>query len=85
MSKTTIIINIKDIRSIIYTINDYAILDINIPSEANSNNIKSYIRYKVYLVNDLKAKILIGIDITSLEKIYIDLSTKNQRLGVTTS
>jgi len=63
IKKTKAPINIRSIGLIRHSTNKYATIDIYIPSKKEGKKVISYLYREVYLVDYLKAKILIRIDI----------------------
>ena len=70
--KSSIII--RDIESIKYSTDEYVILNFYISDLVNDQIEIIEITVKVHLVHNLKAKLLIGIDILKLKKMNISFS-----------
>ena len=61
----------RGISSNYYSTNEYILLKIYFPGTRNSKDIRAKITREVYLVDGLKAKILLRIDIIGPKKINI--------------
>jgi len=67
IKKTKAPINIYSISLVRYSTNKYITIDIYIPSEREGKKVLSYLYREVYLVDYLKVKILIRIDVIGPE------------------
>ena len=67
-------ITIQSIKSIRYSTNKYIILNFYIPGLVNSQIEVIEIIIEVYLVQNLKIKLLINVDILNLKKMNISFS-----------
>ena len=63
IKKTKAPINIRSIGLVRHSTNKYVTIDVYIPSEREGKKVLSYLRREVYLVDYLKVKILIRIDV----------------------
>ncbi len=76
IKKIELPINVRGIGLARYSIDEYTVLDIYILGEVSGRKVKAYIRREVYLIDNLKIKILIGIDIIAPKKISLDLGSE---------
>ena len=68
---------IRKMRNKIVKINEYYIFKIYINEHVNDLTSTTILIIKAYLVNDLKANMLIEINIITLQSLYIDLSKQS--------
>ena len=73
VKKTKLPVTIRGVKSVLYFINDYCLLDLYIPKIFNSKKTIDYIRREIYIVDDLKTKMFIKIDILELKRMQIDI------------
>ncbi len=73
--KLTFFISIQDIENKIHNLNEYILMN-NFIKETLLNNTSAvtFLQRKVHLMNDLKMKMLINIDILSLKWIQLNLN-----------
>ena len=76
IKKIELPINVRGIGLARHSIDEYTVLDIYILGEVSGRKVKAYIRREVYLIDNLKIKILIGIDIIAPKKISLDLGSE---------
>jgi len=76
IKKTKAPINVRGISLVRHSTNKYVTIDVYIPSEREGKKVLSYLRREVYLVDYLKVKILIRIDVIGPKRIYLDLSNE---------
>ena len=74
-------ITVRDIGFNNYTTNKYIIFNIYIFGIKKSKPVKAFIIKKAYIVNDLKTKILIEVDIIGFELINISVVCKTAYIG----
>ena len=74
-------ITVRGIGSNNYTINKYIIFDIYIFGIKKNKPVKAFIIKKAYIVDGLKAKMLVGIDIMGFELINISVARKTAHIG----
>ncbi len=70
-------ISIRDIENKIHNLNEYILMN-DFIKETLSNNTSAvaFLQRKVYLMNDLKMKMLIDIDILSSKRIQLNLNAR---------
>ena len=73
IKKIKMSINIKKIDTFKYMINDYCLLDLYIFNTSMNQWAIIHIRKKMHIIDDLKAKMLLNINILSLERMSIDV------------
>jgi len=76
----TLPLMVKGIGNKKYATEEYAIIDLYIPGNLNGKTVIAYIKREVHIVLELKAKLLIRIDI--LRPKQIDLSFQNKVLTI---
>jgi len=76
VKKTELPINVRGIGSARNSTDEYAVLDMYIPGEVSGRKVKAHIRREVHLVDNLKAKMLVGMDILAPEKMSLDLGSE---------
>ena len=74
IKKIKVSINVRDIGAVRYVIDKYYLINLYIPGVTYRKKSITYIRREVYIVDDLKVKILIRVDILSPERISIDIN-----------
>ena len=76
-------LRVRGVRATKYETSNFVTVPIYLPSISSVPNISSgnkvlvYIKREFYLINNLRAKILIGNNIITLEKIVINISNKS--------
>ena len=69
--KTTI--NIRGIGSLKHVTDEYCLINLYVPSIVKGKPSLAHLRREVHIVDDLKAKILMGVNILGPERILIDV------------
>ena len=69
--KTTI--NIRGIGSLKHATNEYYLINLYIPSIIKEKPLLAHLRREIYIIDDLKAKILIEVNILDLKRILINV------------
>ena len=69
-----VFIKIRDINNVILIINEYMLLEFKIFDNVNDKSIIAIFTKRVYLVNNLKVKILIDNNILNIKKIILNLN-----------
>ena len=64
-----------------HSTSEYAILDVYFPGKKGTKNVTACVTREVHLVDGLKAKMLIGVDIIGPESIDISVSKKEAYIG----
>lgn len=76
----TLLISMRGIGTNYYSIKEYILLKIYFLDKYNKKEVRAKITRKTYLINSLKAKMLLDIDIIGLEK--IDLITSRNKIYI---
>ena len=75
-------LSVRGIGSTKHQTDEYIIIPIYFPGTQDGNNkVLTYIRREIYLVNNLRAKILIGNDISVPKGFVIDITNKKANIG----
>ena len=75
-------ISVRDIGINHYSISEYILLDMYLLGRYNDKEVRAKLTRKIYIVDNLKAKILLEIDIINLEKINIITSKNKVYIGL---
>ena len=70
------IINIRDIGSLKYITNEYYLINLYISNIIKEKPLLVYLRREIYIIDDLKIKILIRVNILSFKRILINVGEK---------
>ena len=73
IKKTKILIIVKNVESALHFINNYCLFDLYISKIFNSKKTINHIRRKIYIIDNLKIKMFIKIDIFESKRIRIDI------------
>ena len=73
-------IGVRGIGSSRYTTDKFVVIDLFIKGIVDGKNATAHLKREAHLVNNLKAKFLVGIDILAPERISLDLS--NERMTI---
>ena len=77
VSKIVSPLRVRGVRATKHKTSDFITVLVYFPSiDKNGNKVLVYIKREFYLVDDLRAKMLIGNNIIAPEKIVIDISSK---------
>ena len=74
-------ITVRGIGSNNYATNKYVIFDIYISGTKEGKPVKAFITKKAYIVNGLKVKMLVEVDIMGSELINISVARKTAYIG----
>ena len=75
------LLSVRGIRSTKYQTDEYIITPLYFSSTQDGNNkVLTYIRKEIHLVNNLRAKILIGNDIIAPEGFVINITNKKANI-----
>ena len=68
-------LRIRGVESIKHEIDEYVTISIYMPeTDAEGNNVLASFNRELHLIDDLRAKMLIGNDILGPEEIFIDIA-----------
>ena len=74
ISKIASPLKVRGVGISIYKISEYVTVPLYFLGTRDSNKVLTYIRYKIYLVNSLRVKILISNNILGLEGFVINVA-----------
>lgn len=72
-------ITIRGIGDHRYPCSEYVVLKISITGKNDKSIAVAQLQYKIHIVDDLKVKVLIRIDILGLEEVVIDIGRRKMR------
>ena len=81
INRTANPVRVRGIGSAMYDSSEYAFVDFYVPDSKNGNPVIAHFRREVHVVDDLKANVLIEMDILGPEKMDILTSFKQCRIG----
>jgi hypothetical protein len=75
--KMSALINVREIENALHQFDAYVMLDLYLDEVSNDKKIRDHIRRKFHIVNDLKCKLLMILDIMISEEMIINLKNKS--------
>ena len=76
IKKTKMPINVRGIGSARHTTEEYALIDMWVPGHQNGKKCIAHIRREVHFVDNLRAKMLMGMDILGPERMIVDIGSE---------
>jgi hypothetical protein len=77
ISKMSTSINVRDIKNALHELNVYVVLNLYLNEVFSEKKCRDHIRRKFHLINELKCKILMKLNIITSKKMIINLSDKS--------